>query len=165
MDGGFVGSGISKSAEGWPTGVQIRPPLPITKGTLLPRVSSIEVDHSAEIVEYSNNVVGTNVSIMICELIVAVTTVAPAGRGTRVIGTEGFPVDSSDLVAVVNTIPSSVLEAAEVGFGVGNVSGLVKLLDSGDMEVSRVPTLKRPVPKLEGAEESTPVPENEEVRF
>ncbi len=146
----------------------------MNKGTLLPRKSSVKVDNSAEIVAYSNNVAGTNVSLMICELIVAVTTVAPAGRGTRLVGTVGFAVDSSDLVPVVDTIPSSVLGAAEVGFGVGNISGLVKLLDSGDIEGSEVPTPKSPVPKLyfkfvvrmlEEAGEITPVPENEAVAF
>lgn len=91
---------------------------------------------------------GTNVSLMICELMVAVTTVAPAGRGTRLVDTVGFALDFSELVPVVATIPSSVLRAAEVGFGVGNISGLVELLDSGDIEGSEVPALKSPVPKL-----------------
>lgn len=174
LDGGFVGGGISKPAEGWPKGVQIRPPRPMNKGTLLPRKSWVKIDNSAEIVAYCNNVAGTNVSLMICELMVAVTTVAPAGRGTRLVDTVGFAVDFSELVPVVATIPSSVLRAAEVGFGVGNISGLVELLDSGDIEGSEVPALKSPVPKLcfeltvrmlEEAEETTPVPENEVVAF
>ena len=170
LDGGFVGGGISKPAEGWPKGVQIRLPRPMNKGTLLPRKSWVKIDNSAEIVAYCNNVAGTNVSLMICELMVAVTTVAPAGRGTRLVDTVGFAVDFSELVPVVATITSSVLRAAEVGFGVGNISGPVELLDSGDIEGSGVPALKSLVPKLcfeltvrmlEEAEETTPVPGNE----
>lgn len=116
LNGGFAGGRISKPAEGWPKGVQIRPPRPMNKGTLLPRKSLVKVDVSTEIVVYCNNVAGTNVSLMICELIVVMTTVAPAGRGTRLGETVGFVADFSDIVSVVATISSPVSEAADVGF-------------------------------------------------
>lgn len=174
LDGGFDGGGISKPAEGWPKGVQIRPPRPMNRGTLLLRKSWVKVENSSEIVAYCNNVAGTNVSLMICELIVAVRTVAPVGRGNRLVETVGFAVDSPDIVPVVATIPFSVPGAAEVGVGVGNISGLVEILDFVDIEGSEVSALKSPVPKLcfklvvrmlEEAGEITPVPANEAVAF
>lgn len=82
--------------------------------------------------------------------------------------------DSPDIVLVVATISFSVLGAAEVGVGVGNISGLVEILDFVDIEGSEVSALKSPVPKLcfklvvrmlEEAGEITPVPANEAVAF
>lgn len=63
LDGGFVGRGISKPAEGWRKGVQIRPPQPMNKETLLSRKSWVKIHKSTEIVAYCNNVAGTNVSL------------------------------------------------------------------------------------------------------